>query len=174
MRAYDAEIAQADRLVGRLIASLGERLARTHVIVVSDHGESLDDLIERHGYAFDHGEFLYAHQLHVPWIWSHADFEPARVAAQVSLLDLAPTVLEAPIQVECRVVHELDLPPSRRIFLADVVATTVHEDVCDPAGRLDARRAAPFGMTAGSGEFFALGARIGRIGQSVGRDDIRY
>ena len=49
----------------------------------------------------------------------------------------APTVEEAPIHVECRVFRTLDVPPVRTIFLADVVATTVLEGVCDAAGRLN-------------------------------------
>ena len=86
----------------------------------------------------------------------------------------APTVQEAPIQVECRVFQELELPPSRRVFFADVVATTVREGVCDEAGRLDVGAADVFGMTAGSGEFYTMGKNLGHIGQSVGRTDIKY
>jgi hypothetical protein len=31
-----------------------------------------------------------------------------------------------------------------------------------------------FGMTAGSGEFYTMGEKVGYIGRSVGRDDIKY
>jgi flavin reductase (DIM6/NTAB) family NADH-FMN oxidoreductase RutF len=86
----------------------------------------------------------------------------------------APTVEEAPIQLECRVTHVLRVPPVRTIFIADVVATTVHDGICDPDGRLRPESAAFFGMAAGCGEFFTLGQRVGHIGQSVGRRDIRY
>jgi len=86
----------------------------------------------------------------------------------------APTVQEAPIQLECRVSYTLRVPPVRTLFIADVVATTVHEGICDEDGRLRAESAAFFGMAAGSGEFFTLGQRVGHIGQSVGRRDIRY
>jgi len=86
----------------------------------------------------------------------------------------APTVNEAPIQLECRVIHTLRVPPMRTVFIADVVATTVHEGVCDGDGRLRPDAAAFFGMAAGCGEFFTLGQRVGHIGQSVGRHDIRY
>lgn len=86
----------------------------------------------------------------------------------------APAVREAPVQVECRVAHTLRVPPGRTVFIADVVATTVHEGTCDAAGRLIAGSAAFFGMTAGSGEFHTLGLKVGHIGQSAGRSDIRY
>lgn len=86
----------------------------------------------------------------------------------------APAVNEAPIQLECRVSHVLRVPPVRTVFIADVVATTVHEGVCDDQGRLRAGSAAFFGMSAGSGEFYTLGQKVGHIGQSVGRRDIRY
>ena len=86
----------------------------------------------------------------------------------------APTVEEAPIQVECRVIHRLRVPPARTVFLAEVVATTVHEGVCDADGRLIVGSQAFFGMTAGSGEFYTLDRPVGHIGQTVGRRDIRY
>jgi len=86
----------------------------------------------------------------------------------------APTVQEAPIQLECRLTHTLRVPPVRTIFIADVVATTVHPGICDDDGRLRPLSAAFFGMVAGCGEFFTLGQNVGHIGQSVGRRDIRY
>lgn len=86
----------------------------------------------------------------------------------------APTVQEAPIQLECRVTHTLRVPPMRTVFIADVLATTVHDGICDPDGRLRPTSAAFFGMAAGCGEFFTLGQNVGHIGQSVGRRDIRY
>jgi len=86
----------------------------------------------------------------------------------------APAVNEAPIQLECRVTHTLRVPPMRTVFIADVVATTVHDGICDADGRLRPDAAAFFGMAAGCGEFFTLGQKVGHIGQSVGRRDIRY
>ena len=51
---------------------------------------------------------------------------------------------------------------------------TVLDGICDADGRLRPDAAAFFGMAAGCGEFFTLGQRVGHIGQSVGRRDIRY
>jgi flavin reductase (DIM6/NTAB) family NADH-FMN oxidoreductase RutF len=86
----------------------------------------------------------------------------------------APVVMESPIHVECRIFNTIDVPPERTLFLAHVAATTVHQGVCDDQGRLMVPRMNFFGMTAGSGEFYTMGRKVGHIGQSVGRDDIKY
>jgi len=86
----------------------------------------------------------------------------------------APTVEESPIHVECEVFDVVEVPPVRTLFLADVVATTVHEGVCDEDGRLIVPAVPFFGMTAGSGEFYTMGRAVGHIGMSVGRNDIKY
>ena len=62
----------------------------------------------------------------------------------------------------------------RQVFIAEVVATTVAEGVVDANERLMVEEVPFFGMTAGSGEFYTMGKAIGHIGQTVGRDDIRY
>lgn len=86
----------------------------------------------------------------------------------------APTVEEAAIQVECKVIDTLGVPPERTVLIAEVKAVTVLPDVCDENGRLIVENTSFFGMTAGSGEFYTMGQRVGHIGQSVGRDDIKY
>jgi len=86
----------------------------------------------------------------------------------------APTVMEAPIQVECRIFNTIAAPPHRTVFFADVLATTVLEGVCDENGRLIVANVPFFGMTAGSGEFYTMGKRVGHIGKTVGRNDIKY
>jgi flavin reductase (DIM6/NTAB) family NADH-FMN oxidoreductase RutF len=86
----------------------------------------------------------------------------------------APTVQECPIQLECRVFDTVEVPPVRTVFLADVVATTVLPGVVDASGRLVVDAVPFFGMTAGSGEFYTMGELVGHIGETVGRDDIKY
>src|SRR5262249_8270931 len=63
---YDAEVAEADRGVGRLIEWLRRRglLDDTLVVFTADHGESLDE----HGEP-THGIFIYDATIHVPLIW---------------------------------------------------------------------------------------------------------
>ena len=86
----------------------------------------------------------------------------------------APTVVESPIHVECKVFNIIDVPPVRTLFLAEVMATTVQEGACDENGRLMVENMDFFGMTAGSGEFYTMGRPVGHIGMTVGRDDIKY
>jgi len=86
----------------------------------------------------------------------------------------APTVEEAPIHCECRTIASLEVPPVRKLFIAEVVATTVIEGAVDETGRLLVPNVQFFGMTAGSGEHYTMGDRIGNIGMTVGRTDIKY
>jgi len=99
--AYDAEIAYADWAFGQLrrkVSELGLDES-TIIVLTSDHGESLDELLVRYNYGFDHGEFMYAHQLHIPMIIYVPTME-ARAKEQrvhtvpVSIVDVMPTLLE--------------------------------------------------------------------------------
>jgi arylsulfatase A-like enzyme/tetratricopeptide (TPR) repeat protein len=104
---YDAEVAYADAMVGRLLDTLraANQLDRTVVVVAADHGESLGEHGER-----THGVFVYESTMRVPWIVRIPNPEsriPASVDALVRLIDLAPTVLdligvEAPSSFEGR------------------------------------------------------------------------
>ena len=90
---YDAMIAFADAMIGRLLDGLDELgvAQDTIVVVTADHGEGLME----HGY-FAHGAHLYEEAVRVPLVvrW------PRRVRAgvvfreAVELVDLAPTLLE--------------------------------------------------------------------------------
>lgn len=111
------------------------------------------------------------------------DMNSGRVADKFALSGLtrgaatavdAPTVEESPIHCECRIFDALEVPPERKIFLAEVVATTAIEGAVDDAGRLIAPAVDLFGMTAGSGEHYTMGRPVGNIGMTVGRRDIKY
>jgi len=111
------------------------------------------------------------------------DMNSSRVADKFALTGLtrgqagavdAPTVEEAPIQCECRTIDSLEVPPLRKLFIAEVVATTALEGAVDEAGRLIVPSVPFFGMTAGSGEHYTMGERVGNIGMTVGRTDIKY
>ena len=86
----------------------------------------------------------------------------------------APTVEESPIHCECRIIESLAVPPVRKLFIAEVVATTATEGAVDDGGRLIVPNVDFFGMTAGSGEHYTMGRRVGNIGMTVGRSDIKY
>ncbi len=131
-----------------------------------------------------HGEFV----LNLPVAdmviaFDRVDMSSSRVGDKFKLSGLtrgkaikvnAPTVEESPIQVECKVFNTIEVPPARTLFLAEVVATTIHVGVCDDKGRLMVDNVPFFGMTAGSGEFYTMGKRVGNIGMTKNRTDIKY
>jgi arylsulfatase A-like enzyme/Flp pilus assembly protein TadD len=91
-RPYDGEIAFVDQQIGRLLEALRARnaLARTLVVAVADHGESLGD----HG-EDEHGVFLYESVMRIPWIMSGPSVPRGRaIAGQVRAIDLFPTLLD--------------------------------------------------------------------------------
>ncbi len=91
---YDGEIAYADRHMGMLLEMLEELgvADRTLIVFLSDHGETL---YERE-WIFDHGARAYDEQIRVPMAMRlPADaYAGKRVHAQVSHVDVVPTVLD--------------------------------------------------------------------------------
>jgi arylsulfatase A-like enzyme len=90
---YDAEIAEADRGVGRLIDWLRRQrmLDATLVVLTADHGESL----EEHGEP-THGIFIYDATIRVPLIWRLPGIFAANATygGPVRHIDILPTVLD--------------------------------------------------------------------------------
>ena len=86
---YDAEIAEADRQVARLLAAIDGRRARTLIVATSDHGEAFGE----HG-EIGHSIFVYDTTLRVPLLIEGPGVVPGRVVDQwdVGLVDLAPTM----------------------------------------------------------------------------------
>jgi arylsulfatase A-like enzyme len=89
---YDGEVAYNDRQIGALLAALEQRgLLRDALLAyTSDHGEEFLD----HG-GWTHSRTLYQELLHVPLLLKLPRGQARRVAEPVSLVDLAPTVLDA-------------------------------------------------------------------------------
>jgi len=91
---YDGEIAFVDSQFKRVVDWLaGANLtAKTLVVVVGDHGESLGEHGEQ-----GHAIFLYDVTLHVPLIFSQPGAIAAgrQVATDVELIDIFPTILES-------------------------------------------------------------------------------
>jgi len=91
---YDGEILYTDRQLERLFQEM-KRLGvfkNALVVVTSDHGEEFLD----HG-QWEHQKTLYEEQLRVPLLikFPNAAMASRRVSGQVSLVDVAPTVLDA-------------------------------------------------------------------------------
>ena len=85
----DADIKYVDDTVGRLLDGLGDDLSNTIVIVTADHGEQYGE----------HGKFhlgtLYDETIHVPLIMAGSGIKGGTlVKQQVSLIDLAPTIVD--------------------------------------------------------------------------------
>ena len=77
-----------------------------------------------------------------------------------------PTIAEAPLALECRV-RRVEALGSHDMFLADIVAVTVQEELLDEKGRLCLERA---GLVAYShGAYFSLGRQLGSFGFSAAR-----
>jgi arylsulfatase A-like enzyme len=91
---YDGAIAYGDRELGRFLQGLRERglYDRATIVFLSDHGEEL----------LDHGGWVHGHTLHdelvrVPLVVKYPGGREAgrRVARQVQLVDVLPTILES-------------------------------------------------------------------------------
>jgi arylsulfatase A-like enzyme len=100
VRAYEAEIAYTDHVIGEFLVELNTLglAENTLLVLTSDHGENLTELIDRYGYGFDHGEFLYRHQIWVPLIFhlptATRTSRTGRHREVVSLIDVMPTILD--------------------------------------------------------------------------------
>ena len=82
----------------------------------------------------------------------------------------APVLAESPVNLECRVFQTIPLG-SHDLFLADVVAVDVDEDLLDEAGHLRLDKA---GLAAYvHGTYYALGKQLGTFGYSVRKKPAR-
>jgi arylsulfatase A-like enzyme len=89
---YDDEVAYTDHQLGRLFDGIGRHVdGDVWTIVTADHGEALGE----HGEA-THGVLLYEPTIHVPLVIAPpGTIAPKVVDTSVSLIDVAPTLLEA-------------------------------------------------------------------------------
>ena len=87
---YLEELREADRQLGRLFDSLRAdgRFDELVVVLASDHGECVGDGRER-----SHGHFVYDETMRIPLFLRVPTLPPQRVKEQVSLIDIAPTLL---------------------------------------------------------------------------------
>lgn len=96
--AYEAELRWTDRQFGRLVRALQDsgHYDRTLFVITSDHGEGLEDGLQRHGWFFH--RILYQEQIHVPLIVkpqrSASVRTGVRVPELVRTVDIFPTVLD--------------------------------------------------------------------------------
>lgn len=76
----------------------------------------------------------------------------------------APLLAESPLSLECKVTQIIEME-THHLFLADIVAVTVNEELVDQNGKLhlDAANLLAYAH----GEYFALGKKLGKFGYSV-------
>jgi flavin reductase (DIM6/NTAB) family NADH-FMN oxidoreductase RutF len=72
-----------------------------------------------------------------------------------------PIVAECPINIECRLSHTLSLG-SHDLFVGEVVAVQVSQEVLDEQGRVDNGKLKPILFT--GDEYWGLGSLLGRYG----------
>jgi arylsulfatase len=90
---YDGSVRYNDACIGDICEALEERdeLKDTLFICIGDHGEGLGE----HPGFYGHGVTPYEELIHVPCVvQTPNDVSGHRVSAQISLLDLYPTILE--------------------------------------------------------------------------------
>ena len=89
---YDGELAWTDHEIAGLLAALSQKglLDQAVIAYSADHGDEFMD----HG-SWGHAHTLYEELLHVPFALRVPGARARRVAEPVSLVDLAPTLLEA-------------------------------------------------------------------------------
>jgi len=75
-----------------------------------------------------------------------------------------PLIAESPLSIECRVKEIVPLG-SHDMFVAEIVAVDVDEELLDENGKLCLDRAALAAFS--HGEYFALGKKLGTFGYSV-------
>jgi choline-sulfatase len=86
---YDDDVAEADAQVGRLLEGLGADASKSLIVISSDHGEAFGE----HG-EVTHSLFVYDTTLRVPLMMAGPGVPTHTVAAPISLVDVAPTVLK--------------------------------------------------------------------------------
>jgi len=89
---YDGEIHYADAEIGRLLGRLRDSgmLEHTLIVFTADHGESLGE----HMYWFEHGVYAYENTCRVPLLVRVPGARAGVRDADISLVDLAPTICE--------------------------------------------------------------------------------
>jgi arylsulfatase A-like enzyme len=116
---YEGEIAHVDVWLAWLLASLRERLAQTAVVITGDHGEAFGE----HGQVFHHSS-VYDEQVRVPlWVCPPRGSARPALAPAVSLLDVAPTVLDwAGIEAPATFLgRSLLAPPAPRPVFSEIL-----------------------------------------------------
>lgn len=110
---FDMLVTAADRMVGRVVATIAERgLAdRTIIVVAGDHGEGFGEKGVR-----QHATNFYEEGLRVPLVVVAPGLAPRRIDTPVTLVDVTPTILSllgARVTPTAPAANAVDATPSR-------------------------------------------------------------
>lgn len=87
-----------------------------------------------------------------------------KLTKQPSKCVKAPSILESPVCLECKVKDIIELG-THDMFIGEVVCTSVDDAYLDENGRLDLQKADLIAYS--HGEYYRLGKKIGKFGFSV-------
>jgi len=80
----------------------------------------------------------------------------------------APLIDECPVQMECEVKQIISLG-SHDLFLGEIIALHVKEEVQEEKGRIDILKALPLAYCPGAREYWSLGKPLGHYGFTKGK-----
>ena len=96
---------------------------------------------------------------------TYRKFDEMKLTAGQATKVKAPIIVEAPINIECRVIEVRPLG-SHDMFIAEVVNVKADQQYIDPrTGAFDLAKAEPLAYA--HGHYFVLGRKIGKFGFSV-------
>ena len=101
----------------------------------------------------------------------HDKFKDAKLTPLDCDVVKCPMIAECPVNLECKVVREIELP-SHDMFMAEIVAVHIDEELIDPKGRFMLENAKLVAYVHGA--YFGLKSRpLGSFGHSVMKPSTR-
>ncbi|MBR4296425.1 MAG: flavin reductase family protein [Clostridia bacterium] len=91
-------------------------------------------------------------------------FEKCHLTREESKVVSCPSIAESPLSIECKVTQIIPME-SHDMFLAEIVAVNVSEELLNSDGKLCLDRASLAAFA--HGEYFALGKKLGYFGYST-------
>ena len=93
-------------------------------------------------------------------------FEKCRLTKERATQVKCPMIAESPLSLECKVTDVIELG-SHHMFLADIVAVNVSEELLGQDGKLRIEKAELCAYA--HGDYFSLGKKLGKFGFSAAR-----
>lgn len=93
-------------------------------------------------------------------------FEKCSLSKEPATVVACPMIAECPVSIECRVTEIIPLG-SHDMFMADIVAVNVNEELFDKDGKMRLDKANLIAYA--HGEYFELGKKIGSFGFSTNK-----